>query len=230
MSLFYAVTIPCPQCRTGVAFSCAASLNAVARPDLRDAVLDGTYQTETCPACGTGFRCDPELSYMDTARGQWIMATAPEHEELWQDFEAGARSIFEENFGPTAPATARRIGAGLAVRVVFGWPALREKLLARDNDLDDAVLEAVKVALLRQGETAAMTDDNALRLIGMETDRLVLAWFAPNDDSPAEELRVPRGLYDAIADNRQDWGDVLAAVSSGPFVDCHRLLVEAAAD
>jgi hypothetical protein len=78
MSLFRPETIDCPRCDTPVAFEVADSVNADLRSDLRDAILDDSFQRGTCPGCGVAFRVAPNLSYLDVSRGQYIVALAHE--------------------------------------------------------------------------------------------------------------------------------------------------------
>lgn len=224
MSLFRHETFACPECTTGVEFEVAESLNADRRPDLRRAILDGTYQRGTCPACGTGFRIDPSLTYLDLRRGQWILVLPLERLARWAEFEQGARKMFDQTFGPAAPLASRQIGERLSARITFGWSGLREKLLCAEHGVRDGVLETVKAALLRAGEAANLSGDRELRLWEVADGTLVLAWLAGDGDTPEVTLRVPRALYDSIAADPA-WQDTIASIEAGPFVDIGRLLV-----
>ena len=73
MSLFQTEEVACPSCGEKVNFDVVYSVNADRRPDLREAVLDGTFQEATCANCDKSFRLAPELSYLDVARRQWIL-------------------------------------------------------------------------------------------------------------------------------------------------------------
>ena len=52
MSLFETTKLPCPLCGTEVSFNAVHSVNADRRPDLRDAIIAGTFQQEACSSCG----------------------------------------------------------------------------------------------------------------------------------------------------------------------------------
>ena len=56
MSVFHTETINCPACATPVEFKLVFSVNADRRPDLRDAIIAGTFQRQPCPSCGTAIR------------------------------------------------------------------------------------------------------------------------------------------------------------------------------
>jgi hypothetical protein len=58
MSIFKTVELPCPTCATRVSFELVHSVNADRRPDLRQAVLDRSFQ-RAVPACGLAFAPSP---------------------------------------------------------------------------------------------------------------------------------------------------------------------------
>ena len=65
MSVFHTETVNCPACATPVEFKLVFSVNADRRPDLREAIVAGTFQRQPCPSCGAEFRVDPEFTYME---------------------------------------------------------------------------------------------------------------------------------------------------------------------
>src|ERR1700752_2316895 len=149
MSIFRSLMVECPGCGTPVPFELVYSVAADRRPDLRAAILEGSFQRQECPSCGTPFRADPEFSYMDIARGQYIGVWPPSKRGEWRECAERTRQVFDETLGPGASGEAREIGDALEARVVFGWPALTEKILCRQAGLDDRTLEVAKVLLLR---------------------------------------------------------------------------------
>src|SRR5450755_728569 len=120
MSIFRTVEATCPACNTPVSFELAFSIAADRRPDLREAILAGTFQQKTCPSCATVFRADPEFSYMDIGRGQYIGVWPPSKRPQWRECAEKTREVFDETLGRGATAEAREIGDGLEPRVVFG--------------------------------------------------------------------------------------------------------------
>jgi hypothetical protein len=226
MSLFRSETLDCPRCDTPVAFEVADSINADRRPDLRDAILEGSFQKGTCPSCGVAFRVSPDLSYLDVGRGQWVLALPYELRPRWAEVEQHARDLFARGFGPAAPVSARLISERVSVRVVFGWSGLSEKLLCAEHGLDDAVLESLKISLLRHGEAVRLRAHSTLRLVAVADDALSLGWLVADEASPDETLVVPRELFEMVAVDAA-WTALRADLAAGPFVDFDRLLVEA---
>ena len=115
-----------PRLRRPVDFQAAVSVNADRRPDLRDAILDGSFQRMPCPKCSKHFRLDPQLTYSEVGRGQWIAAFPIAKLGTWKEFEDVARTSFNQAYGPQASAMARELGAGMKPRVTFGWGGLRK--------------------------------------------------------------------------------------------------------
>jgi hypothetical protein len=228
MSIIEAQDVPCPACGTVHTFPVAHSLLADRRPDLRDAILADKFQSEVCDECGAHYRREPALNYLDIGRNQWIL-TRPAAEVIdWPTLEARALGIFELGYGLLAPAPAQEIGKDLTVRVAFGWPALREKLFVRDVGLDDVTLEILKLNLLRTLDGPALGDTTELRLVGVSDTVLNLAWLDADGEAWIETLDVPRSAYDDVDAAADDYRDLRATLSEGPFVDMNRLLIDPA--
>jgi hypothetical protein len=229
MSLFGRATVTCPSCGTSVEDDLVASVNADRRPDLRAAVLDGSFQSRACETCGALLRFPPRFTLVDMARGQWIVAHPALDVHAWHMLETEARLVFERGYGATAPAPAREIGRGLQPRITFGWGALREKLLCRDHGIHDVTLELLKIIVLRDVPGAPFSDASELRLIGLDEDELLLRWLVADSEAALSTLRMPREEYEwrAAPDElpASKWGAVRAALAAGPFVDLARLLM-----
>ncbi|MCI0682584.1 MAG: CpXC domain-containing protein [Gemmataceae bacterium] len=225
MSLFRPVSVPCPSCGASVEFNTVFSLNADRRPDLRVAVLNGSFQRQACPQCNTEFRLDPELTYLDVGRGQWIGVFPVAKLDQWKELEAQTQAMFNKAYGDKASAAAREIGAGLKPRLVFGWSALREKLVAVEQGLDDVILELTKAAMVRGLDEPPVDAGTELRLVAAEGDSLAVAWLVSANEEVKEMLRVPRSLYDEIAADTTGWSALHESLSAGPFVDVTRFLL-----
>lgn len=228
MSIFENQGLACPACGSAVSFAVARSVLADRRPDLRDDILSGAFQAEACEHCGARFRREPELNYLDIARGQWILAKPAGAAADWIALEAQAQGIFQLAYGSLAPAPAQEIGQTLAVRIAFGWPALREKLLAAQAGLDDVALECMKVALVRALDAPPLGDTVELRLMALDAQTLTLQWLDADGEQPIETFSVPRTMYDRIAAAPGPYAELRAALSQGPFVDMNRLLIDPA--
>ena len=107
MSIFKPMTVTCPSCEEAFEIDAAESVNADRRPDLRDAIIDGSFQVMTCPSCGETFRLDPVFNYLDIGRGQWLSVQPLERLTEWIEEEDETIETFEGAFGSGAPASIR---------------------------------------------------------------------------------------------------------------------------
>jgi hypothetical protein len=96
----------------------------------------------------------------------------------------------------------RQIGEGLRPRLVFGWAALREKLICQDLGVDDTTLEFLKMAIMRDVERPPVADETELRLTGGDVDTLEFQWIATLAKKPIAALSVPRDIYDGITEEK----------------------------
>src|ERR1700759_2618037 len=64
MSLFSTTQLQCPKCQQMTSREGVGSLNADRRPDLRQQILDGTFQIVECSHCGHTFRLEPDFNYV----------------------------------------------------------------------------------------------------------------------------------------------------------------------
>jgi len=226
MSINALQTVQCPACDAEVSVDVCFSVNGGRHPHFRAAIIGGTYQRHTCPNCQRSFRLEPDLTYFDAGRAQWIITRPPSEVDGWDEVEAAAAEIFAKAFGPETPPAAQRLGEQLKVRVAFGWPALREKIVCAEAGLDDVVLELCKLAIVRNLDGAPLADGVELRLLGVRDGTMAFVWLDPVTEAVVESLEVPRSLYDDIAAAEDDWAPLKSALQSGPFVDIDRLLVQ----
>jgi hypothetical protein len=228
MSIFHPVTATCRACGTKTEIERSASVNAGRRPDLRAAIIDGSFQSAACKKCGTQLRLPPHLTYLDMKRGQWIMAEPAAMIEEWPSVEADARATYARSFGADAPGAARALAEGLKSRLVFGWPALREKLICAALGLDDMTLELMKMAIMRNVDNPPLADETELRLVGGDTQKLDFAWVVAASEARLAALEVPRDIYDGIAADAEAWAAVRAKFEGKLLVDLRRLIVGSA--
>jgi CpXC protein len=225
VSIFKRIELPCPTCSSPVTFELVHSVNADRRPDLREAILAGSFQRETCPSCSFRFRVEPEFSYIDIGRGQFIAAWPASKLGQWQAHEAHTQAAFDRAFGKDAPPEARELGTKLQVRAVFGWPALAEKLLAAGAGISDMTLELAKAGVAREMDDAPIGGPNEMRLLRLEGDQLVLGWVGTGNEEVGEMVGVPRSLIAEIEAEPGPWEALRSDLSGGPFVDLLRTLV-----
>jgi hypothetical protein len=185
------VMVRCPGCQTSHEASLVQSINARNEPALVERLVTGDLNILAC-ACGRRTLLEATLLYHDPDRAFFCQA-CPGGEAAMAD---GARA-----FATIASAQATR-------RLVPSHNALLEKVLISRADLDDAVIETLKVLLL-----ASRGDDLDRVLLFAAIDREAghLLWRLPDQQrtiaspldgytklaasrppSPGDELRVDR--------------------------------------
>lgn len=223
MSLFVNAKTTC-QCGRETEVRLCASVNAARRPDLRQEILDGTFQAETCPVCSASLRLPVHLSYLDIARHQWILAEAIDLLPEWRSVEAEALTVFDRTYGSRAPQPAREVGAELRPRLVFGWPALRESLMGDELGLEAVALELLKIAIMRTVPDPPLGDISELRLAGGDGPDLHLAWVDASSEQELASLTIGRALYDDVLADPKPWAALRAELEGRLFVDVKRLI------
>lgn len=199
------------------------SLNADRRPDLRQAIIDNTFQEVTCEHCGQSFRLEPEFTHMDVGREQWIAALPARKMVDFREMVPQAVATFDIAYGPSTPEAVQAIGRGLNPRVTFGWPALREKLLLREGEFDDGLVEVMKFEMLRRLDEVPIGADLELRFEECVGDQMMFVWIDMNSEEISERVTVPRSMYDAIAENPEPWAPLLGEIRDSMFVDMRKL-------
>ncbi len=230
MSLFVPMNLTCPACAEVFTYEAVGSVNADRRPDLRAEILDGQFQTVRCSDCAHEFRLEPDFNYLDVGRGQWIAALPARALRDHLESVAEKQAIFDLSYGGEAPEAARAVGRSLQPRLVFGWPALREKLVLLEIGFDDVIWEVAKLDLLRSLPDAPLTEGVDLRLLGGGEDILNLAWIRADSEEHLNDFQVSRDLYDRISAAPAPWAAVQALLGANIFVDIQKLFMGSGED
>ncbi len=224
MSIFHSATLTCGKCGTVAQVDRVASVNADRRADLRAAILDGSFQATECAKCGAKLRLPPHLTYIEIGRKSWIAVEPATLLEDWPDVEEEVAEVYSQAFGAQAPAAAQDLAEGVNPRLVFGWPAFREKLLCTDLGLEDVTLELLKMAIMRDVDQAPMADETELRLVGGGPENLEFAWVVTLTEQVVANLTVPRAFYDGVVEEPDAWEIARARFDDVLLVDLRRLI------
>ena len=230
MSLFVPMNLTCPECTEVFTSEAVGSVNADRRADLRDDILAGRFQIMRCSACAHEFRLEPDFNYLDVGRSQWIAARPARALRDHLESVAEKQAVFDLSYGDEAPEAARAVGRSLQPRLVFGWPALREKLVLQENGFDDVIWEVAKLDLLRSLPDAPLAEGVDLRLLGGGEDMLDLAWIRADSEEHLNSFQVSRDLYDRISAAPAPWAAVQALLAANIFVDIQKLFMGAGED
>ncbi len=227
MSLFENTKLPCPICGDETNFNAVHSVNVDRAPELREQIVEGTFQQEACGACGKAFRMDPQFTYVDLGRKQWVAVYGTDELEAWRTTEEEVQSLFNIAFGSGAPKPAQDLAVGIQPRLVFGWSALWELLAIQDAGLDDLQVQLLKLGLLRNMEDSPFALDSELRFLEIPEDgpqELSFAWVNSESAEFIQGFRIPRALYDEITENPDQWKALRSELDGQLFMDMQRLV------
>ncbi len=226
MSTFTDLIRPCAHCGAPERRRIAVSLNAGRSPQHRQAILDRTFQSFACAACGKQTVIEDDFMYTDFDRKHWIGVFHSQHEAHWRALESHAVDAFDQNMtGPAASQIARDLARGFTLRTVFGIGALREKLLCFDHGIEDAVLEVLKLSLMREG-LVDFSPSGRPRLVEVAPETLTLELRRQGSKGwQVATLPVPRAALDEIGARLVEHAPILRQLQAGSYVDLGRVLL-----
>lgn len=220
--------ITCPACAHPDVMPLYETVNAERWPAARDALRAGSFHRHPCAGCGLSLTVERPLLYIDPARGQWIHCLPDAEHVDWQHHAEALDRVFADNFDPTRrPPAVAALGATLRPELVFGLAALRERVLAADAGLDPALIEVLKLDLLRARPELMRHPDHALVLEAAADDHLLFAALAPDADPVV--LRVERRLLEPLIADRARLALLWPALFNGPWRSIRRYRLTAPA-
>lgn len=242
MARFDDRALTCPHCQHVAVRTVAVSVDADHGKAQIQEILDGTFQRYSCESCGKKYRADGPLAYLDFDEKRWVGVFPEPDERRWWKLEREPAVAFERNMLEYAPPMVRDWAPGFEIRAVFGLEALREKLVAWAAKIDDRILEAYKLSLLRSMGPYELGPQARPRLRGVrqgadggqlldfEVPRLVESAGAGEGGGGGKEWKVAkipieRRELDRVASNREEWAAVIEAIAAGPYVDLGRLFI-----
>jgi CpXC protein len=214
--------VPCPGCGTVATRRLAHSINAGRAPQHRVAILAATFQRFTCEQCGLVHTVESEFPYTDEGRRQLFFCHPRDGEPRWRELEAAFAEVVRTQLVEADVEAAREFGRDLTTRLVFGLEALREKILCFDVGLDDRVLEALKLVVLRDADGLPIGPACRPRL--SRADEATLTFVAPRSADETVEIGVDRRAVHEIAADTARWRATIEQVD-GLYVDTGRILL-----
>lgn len=223
MSLFKTMSLTCPNCGSSFPIEAVESVNADRRPDLRDDIVDGSFQVFPCPSCEDPVRLEPQFNYLEVGAGLWIAAYPGRMMPDYLDIEDSVTEVFDNSYGAGAMAAAKSVGDGLTMRLTFGWPGIREKLVIAAAGLPDSTVEMLKLDLMRRLPEAPLAPGVELRLVGTDDDFLHFVWIETESEETLQEFAVDRAVLEELRNNSDAWAPIRVQLENGPFVDMQKL-------
>jgi hypothetical protein len=176
------VSVACPSCGGTHEVVVHQSINVGLDPELKAQLIAGAVNTFECPGSSTTIRLGIDLLYHDPAARLFIY--------LALDGESRRAEIARDL--EEVPASA---GLSYRLRLVVDYPALLEKIRLFDDQLDDRIIEVLKLHIGAQCPPELR--DGALSYDSRSRDAAgqpVLVFR--NSLAPGKRMECPLGLYD----------------------------------
>jgi len=184
MSLQITDAIACPRCGDVNPATIWTSITADRNPDLKQALLDGTFFSHDCPRCALRFEIAQPLLYHDMRRNTLVQFVLPGDAppDLF-----GVRMLLSQTPGIT-----------YKLRLVGTIPDLTEKIAMLDDNLDDRLVEAFKYALAEKLAARGL-DVKSIRYVKKSPEAVSKAIFRIEEPECSQEITVPfRKPYDDL--------------------------------
>ena len=225
MSWFEHDELPCPSCGARFLGATAETINVTRMPEMRDRILDGTFNRVVCPHCKTTAHVDRAFLYSDMTRKQFVHVFPRTRASDWPVWEETALEVFRHAFDGL-PGEMRDFGAGFGVRAVFGGPALADKLHLADAGLEDAIVELLKLELHTSQPELRTRQDLFLDVVGVDAAAGLIEVAATGGAAPPAIYGVRLSRYEELMSRREELVEKYLGLFSRPFVGYRRLARE----
>lgn len=200
MSKEHIEKIKCPECGQECEITIWDSLNGDIDPDAKQQLLDGTLFRFHCEKCGHQSNLSYDILYHDMTNKAMVYFVRPEAVE----------STIEELIAMEEKLPVKM--DDYKKRVVCDQNALREKAIIFNNELDDRVIEIIKLMYL--ANAAKQFPDKEITAVYVMIDQDGEMSLQFMTDEPLS-CSVPNDLYDKI---RQKFAANIDAVGDADFV------------
>lgn len=182
MSRMHEEKVCCPKCGSEGTALVFDSVNVSVDPTLKELVLEGRLTEFRCHACDAVSGLEYNLLYHDMDR--MLL--------LWLTFDS------DRTPDPVALHLGSSLGAQYRRRIVRSRRHLAEKILAFDEELDDRVVEILKVMVWQQQHSDVDIPFDRFCFMGREADHmgswLVFAQVMDSGEWPT--IEVPFAVYE----------------------------------
>ena len=221
MSIQLHKKISCPKCTALNNYDWLGSLNFDRNPDLIQKVLDNTLYSISCTSCQHEYRIEPDFSCFYLTKKHWLVVHPIVLISRWPELEKLGQSTFDLAFGEKAPSSAKELGKDVRPRIVFGWPALREKILIINFGLDDVQVELAKMIIIKNEGPSAIS--NEYRLVEVDEENLIFdSIHLKTRKFGLEQFALLKSTLIEIEDDTEGWAKLRQIFTSGLWVDAMR--------
>jgi hypothetical protein len=215
-------TICCPQCQHDQDVTLSDKLDPNARPDLKERLLENTFNRIECEACGFSFRADMPLLYTDMEKGiiiHWIPLHNQSLAQLQQEFKESQEEMRREL--PEGTPVPR-------LQLVLTRVELVERIFMLEQKLDERLIEYAKFMIYQNNVARISAKDKALLFNAQKSDDTNFC-FAVQDIATAtfdEVLGYPRSQYQKLRNKFMADDEELTALFPGAYKNARLAFLE----
>src|SRR3989338_2141164 len=142
------------SCACGYEFEATLwdSINVTEQQELKQRLLTGDINQIQCEKCKKRSYVEKHLLYHDMDRKLWVQMFPKGDRGKWQELEEDHKDIIKKNSKVKE----------YVFRLAFGQEELLEKVRIFDNELDDRIIEVLKLKILEQDEALKDVTDAQL--------------------------------------------------------------------
>ena len=163
----------------------AESVSILRSPCKREEILNGEFHKVASPNDQSKITIEKPFLYIDIHCNEIILVKLPSQRQTWQEASAELQQIVNQLPNNISPPETR------FMRVVFGLGELREKLLTRKAEIDDNVLELLKLWLTYEHPIFVEQPSLNLHLDTVAENHLTFI-AAHEDDQTSYKLSISR--------------------------------------
>jgi rubredoxin len=228
MSQLVPSVVTCPRCEATWSMALFSSVDADTIQPQVDAILDDTFERQTCAGCGHTFRPEHPLLFASHARRLWIVMQPLTDRTQFATIERGVERVLADNFAAAAPVLADRL-RGIRPRLVFGQHMLTEAVRASYAGLDAGLLECAKLLTVRRNLPRLMAHgpfELCFERFG-DSDAPICAVHTLPAGDRVDELALPADAFAEAQASRAALRERFPDLFERPYVSATRYLLAA---
>jgi len=186
MSIFYKVEIACPWCKTSQSVEIWDSVNVTLSPDFKGLLVKGELNVLRCDKCGIRTEIPNYLLYHDIDKQVMIWLMYPREDGSIPVELAPTEDLFGQ-----FPKEYR-------FRIVRSRRELIEKILIFDDELDDRIIEVLKLHVASKSSSENIEIGEGLYYNGIEQNKIVFVLLCKEGNSMTCSIPMDDGyLHDS---------------------------------
>jgi len=204
MGVYHSYDVICAVCDSRFEASLLNSVNVSRFPGLKTRLIERSLNRVRCPRCGDISIVEKPFFYSDFGRKQFVAVYPRKERHFHERASEQANTVF-------SAFESLKYGDAKKSRVVFGLEELREKVVAADNDIDDRMLELLKLYVIREHPFLIERPRLRITLNGLDQEKLEF-YCTFDQERNFFKIYVPRAFLGTLRGTTPDTVERVAPV------------------